>query len=95
MNFAQFLKEWNTTDGYIPVYVYTDDDFQEEGFVQILLDMVVPERLLDGKIKCIAVKMERKDLPEFHAYLAKMGDYLKSSLTKTNEQLLRYSNNFE
>ncbi len=95
VDFQEFKKTWANTNGYFPVYVYGDEDFEESGFVQILLDMVINFRLLDGKILVLAVKMEEKDLPEFRQYLSMMGDQWKKEMDKTNEDLLQFTNNFK
>lgn len=95
INFKQFIKDWAKSRNWIPVYVYADEDFSEKGYVCILMDMVVPERLLDGNIMVLSVKMEEKDLPEFRAYMAQIGEWWKTHLLKQSEDMLEFSNNFK
>lgn len=95
VDFKEFKKTWANTNGYIPVYVYGDDDFSEKGFVQILMDMVCPHRLLDGKIMVLAVKLAPKDLPKFKEYMAMIGEYWNSEFLQRAENVLKDTNKFQ
>lgn len=99
MEFEEFEKEYMSNfGGYVPTYFTADEEFFEEGFIKIKVELIAPYRMTDGPsrfFRVISIKVNQDQYSKVKEYASRAGDYWKKSLTEKSEKLLEYSNEFK
>lgn len=99
MSFEEFKKEYMPNfSGYIPTYITADEEYDEDGTIQLGIEMIAPFRMTDGPsrfFRVIHIIVNEEQYEEVKKYLSEAGDAWKSELEKRATDCLRYSNNFK
>ena len=99
MPFLEFKEEYmNNLNGYIPTYVTADEEYDEEGFIRLSVELIAPWRMTDGPsrfFRVITIDVDKDQYEEIKKYMAAAGEKWKEELIKISEDCLRYSNKFE